>query len=78
MVQMVSPEDVVAPVLHELDGPIVITPDNKDDSVAVISWEPADFGVTTQVDYVLELSKADGSAKKTLAAGVTKTEATVA
>ena len=47
MVQMVSPEDVVAPVLHELDGPIVITPDNKDDSVAVISWEPADFGVTT-------------------------------
>ncbi len=78
MVQMVSPEDVVAPVLHELDGPIVITPDNKDDSVAVISWEPADFGVTTQVDYVLELSKADGSAKKTLAAGVTKTEAKVA
>lgn len=78
MVQMVSPEDVVAPVLHELDGPIVITPDNKDDSVAVFSWEPADFGVTTQIDYVLELSKVDGSAKKTLASGVTKTEATVA
>ena len=78
MVQMVSPEDVVAPVLHELDGPIVITPDNKDDSVAVFTWEPADFGVMTQIDYVLEISKADGSAKKTLASGVTKTEATVA
>lgn len=78
MVQMVSPEDVVAPVLHELDGPIVITPDNKDDSVVVFTWEPADFGVMTQIDYVLEISKADGSAKKTLASGVTKTEATVA
>lgn len=49
-----SPEDVVAPVLHtDLPAEIVVTSENMGSTV-MFTWDAADFGVPTQINYSLE------------------------
>lgn len=52
-------EDVVAPVLHALPEAITITAENMGET-QVFTWDAADFGVTTQINYSLEASYGDG------------------
>lgn len=50
----------MAPVLHALPGEIVITPDNMG-STQTFTWDAADFGVRTQINYSIEASYNDGA-----------------
>lgn len=52
-------EDVVAPVLHALPEAITITAENMGET-QVFTWDAADFGVPTQINYSLEASYGDG------------------
>ena len=52
-VQMFAPEDVVPPVLHSLPSEIAITAENMATPVT-FTWDAADFGVSTQVNYSIE------------------------
>ena len=58
MVMLPSAEDVVAPVLEALDGPISITPTNMGLEKVTFSWTPADYGVATEVNYSIEAEAA--------------------
>ena len=72
MVQIAAPEDVVAPVLEAVEGPIAITPSNMVDGKVAFTWSLADFGVLTQVNYSLEAATAaNPSAKVTITSGIT-------
>ena len=59
-VKAYDPDKVVAPVLHALPGEIVITPDNMG-STQTFTWDGADFGVRTQINYSIEASYNDGA-----------------
>lgn len=59
-VKAYDPDKVVAPVLHALPGEIVITPDNMG-STQTFTWDAADFGVRTQINYSIEASYNDGA-----------------
>ena len=54
-----APEDVVAPVLHNLPEEIVITSENMGET-QVFTWDAADFGISTQINYSLEASCGEG------------------
>ena len=54
MIQIAAPEDVKAPVLEAVAGPIEITPTNMGLEKVTFSWSAADYGVPTQVNYSLE------------------------
>ena len=69
MIQVSAPEDVVAPVLAAVEGPIEITADNMANGSVEFKWSLADYGVKTQVSYAIEVASA--SAKATLASGMT-------
>ena len=72
MVQIAAPEDVVAPVLEAVEGPIEITPSNMVDGKVVFTWSLADFGVMTQVNYSLEAATAaNPDTKVTITSGIT-------
>ena len=72
MVQIAAPEDVVAPVLEAVEGPIEITPSNMVDGKVVFTWSLADFGVMTQVNYSLEAATAaNPDTKVTVTSGIT-------
>lgn len=72
MVQIAAPEDVVAPVLEAVEGPIEITPSNMVDGKVAFTWSLADFGVMTQVNYSLEAATAaDPDTKVTITSGIT-------
>ncbi len=74
MVQIAAPEDVVAPVLDAVEGPIEITSANMANGVVTFSWTPADYGVLTQVNYSLEVATAAApEAKVTITSGITDT-----
>ena len=47
-------------MLHALPGEIVITPDNMG-STQTFTWDAADFGVRTQINYSIEASYNDGA-----------------
>lgn len=49
-VQTVSIENAVAPTIHAFSEPIVVTADNQED-IVLISWDAADFGAKTQINY---------------------------
>lgn len=59
MVQTYAPEDVVAPVLRgiQLNGEpvseIAVTSENMG-TVVTFTWDAADFGVSTQINYAIE------------------------
>lgn len=48
-------ENALAPKLHALPGEIVITSENMGE-VQTFSWDAADFGVRTQINYSIEAS----------------------
>lgn len=75
-VKAYDPSRVVAPVLHALPGEIVITPENMGQT-QTFTWDAADFGVLTQVNYSIEASYGD-DAKLVLFTGMdgTSTEQT--
>lgn len=54
-----NPENVVAPVLHTLPEAITITAENMGET-QVFTWDAADFGVSTQINYSLEAAYGDG------------------
>ncbi|MBQ7772057.1 MAG: SusE domain-containing protein [Bacteroidales bacterium] len=67
----------IAPVMHDIDSAgvknqIIITADNQTSEVT-FTWDAADFGVKTQVDYSVEAALGD-SDKVILLAGITTTE----
>ena len=64
--QTYAPEDVVAPVLHALPENLVITAENMGETL-VFTWDAADFGVSTQINYSLEASYGDGEPQVLLA-----------
>ena len=71
MVQIATPENVVAPVLEAVEGAIEITPSNMVDSKATFTWSLADFGVMTQVNYSLEAAtEANPNAKVVIVSGI--------
>ena len=53
-----APEDVVAPVLHDLPAEIVITSENMGE-IQTFTWDAADFGVLTQINYSIEAAVGD-------------------
>ena len=69
MIQVSSPEDVIAPVLEAVEGPIEITAENMAGNSVEFKWSLADYGVMTEVKYAIEAANA--SAKATLTSGVT-------
>lgn len=78
MNQIVAPEDVVAPVLEAVEGPIEITPSNMVDGVVAFTWSAADYGVSTQINYSLEAATAAApDAKVTITSGITTTSTEV-
>lgn len=74
MVQIAAPEDVVAPVLEAIEGPIEITPANLVLNKVTFAWTPAEYGVNTQVNYSIEAATAaDPDTKVTITSGITDT-----
>ena len=72
MIQVSSPEDVIAPVLEAIDGPIDITAENMANGEVELKWSLADYGVQTQVDYSVEVATAAAPAEKvTVTSGIT-------
>ena len=72
MVQVSAPEDVIAPVLEAIDGPIDITAENMASGVVEFKWSLADYGVLTQVDYSIEVATAAApAAVVTVTSGLT-------
>lgn len=58
-VRTVAPEDVITPVLHALPSEIAITGENMGQT-QVFTWDAADFGVMTQINYSIEAASGDG------------------
>lgn len=52
-VRTFAPGDVIAPVLHSLPSEISVTSENMGSTVT-FTWDAADFGVNTQIDYSIE------------------------
>ena len=52
-VRTFAPGDVIAPVLHSLPSEISVTSENMGSTVT-FTWDAADFGVSTQIDYSIE------------------------
>ena len=78
MVQIAAPEDVVAPVLEAVEGPIEITPSNMVDGKVAFTWSLADYGVMTQVNYSLEAATAaNPDTKVTITSGITANAAAI-
>jgi len=78
IVQIAAPEDVVAPVLAEIEGPIEITAASMASDTVKFSWSAADFGVKTEVNYSIEVATAAApEAKVTVTSGLTTTAAAV-
>lgn len=74
MNQIAAPEDVVAPVLEAVEGPIEITPSNMGLEKVTFNWSAADYGVLTQVNYSLEAATAAAPDNKvTITSGLTTT-----
>ena len=79
MIQIAAPEDVVAPVLEAVEGPIEITPSNMVDGKVTFTWSAADYGVATQVNYSLLAATAVApEATVSITSGVTATKVEVA
>ena len=77
IVQIVSPENVVPASLHELEvNEIAISATNQQETVS-FSWEAADYGAPTQINYSLEAALDETSQKVTILSGLSTTEATV-
>ena len=55
-----SPEQVVSPVLHALPAEIAITSENMGE-IQTFTWDAADFGVLTQINYSIEAAVGDGA-----------------
>ena len=72
MIQVSSPEDVVAPVLEAVEGPIEITAANMAGNFVEFTWSLADFGVKTEVNYAIKAANA--SATATITSGITADE----
>ena len=53
------PEDVIAPVLHEVED-VVITEDNLKTGSLEFTWDAADFGFKTEVLYSVTATGANG------------------
>ena len=78
MIQIAAPEDIKAPVLEALAGPIEITPTNMGLEKVTFSWSAADYGVATQVNYSLEAARAAApETVVTITSGLTVTSAEV-
>ena len=74
MVQISAPEDIVPPVLENLEGAINITPTNMAKDSATFVWSPAEYGASTQVSYSIEAAKeSDSSRKVTIVSGLADT-----
>ena len=78
IVQIAAPEDVVAPVLAEIEGPIEITAASMASDTVKFSWSAADFGVKTEVNYSIEVATAAApEAKVIVTSGLTTTASAV-
>ena len=78
MIQIAAPEDVQAPVLEAVAGPIEITPTNMGLEKVTFSWSAADYGVSTQINYSLEAARAAApETVVTITSGLTTTTAEV-
>ena len=79
MIQIAAPEDVVAPVLEAVEGPIEITPSNMVDGKVTFTWSAADYGVATQVNYsLLAATAAAPETRIAITSGLTKTNVDIA
>ena len=78
IIKIAAPEDVVAPVLGEIDGPIEITPTNMGLEKVTFAWSAADYGVPVQVNYSLEAATAAApDTKVAITSGLTATSVEV-
>ena len=78
IIKIAAPEDVVAPVLGEIDGPIEITPTNMGLEKVTFAWSAADYGVPVQVNYSLEAATAAApDTKVAITSGLTTTSVEV-
>ena len=78
IIKVAAPEDVVAPVLGEIDGPIEITPTNMGLEKVTFAWSAADYGVPVQVNYSLEAATAAApDTKVAITSGLTATSVEV-
>lgn len=72
-VRAYDPSQVVAPSLNTLPAEIVITPENMGE-MQTFTWDAADFGVKTQINYSIEASYG-GGAKRAIATDLGGTSA---
>lgn len=75
---MLDMSQAIAPVMHDIDSAgvknqMIITASNQTSKVS-FTWDAADFGVATQIDYSVEVAVGDGP-KFVVLSGITKTEA---
>lgn len=75
---MLDMSKAIAPVMHDIDSAgvknqMIITATNQTSKVT-FTWDAADFGVNTQIDYSVEVAVGDGP-KYVVVSGITKTEA---
>lgn len=75
LVQMLPADQAVAPVLSDLPDTIKITPLNMAVDSVVFNWTSADFGVSTQVTYAIEVAEKGGATKAIVSSGITDTTA---
>lgn len=60
--QIIGDADVKAPVLYS-PGDIVVNKDNVKTESIIFNWEPADFGASVQIEYILYLQNGEISAR---------------
>lgn len=75
---MLDMSQAIAPVMHDIDSAgvknqMIITAGNQISKVT-FTWDAADFGVKTQVDYSVEVAVGDGP-KHVVVSGITTTDA---
>ena len=75
---MLDVSKAVAPVMHDIDSAgvknqMIITAANQTSKVT-FTWDAADFGAPTQVDYSVEVAVGEGP-KQVIVSGITTTDA---
>ena len=75
---MLDVSQAIAPVMHDIDSAgvknqMIITAENQASKVT-FTWDAADFGAPTQVDYSIEVAVGDGP-KHVVVSGITTTDA---
>ena len=71
MVQMAAPEDVLAPVLSDVAGEVIVDAKTMTNDSLEFQWTKADYGVNTQISYSVEVAVAGSDKKAVVTSNIT-------